>query len=384
MIIVLAGTSEGREAAALLQSRGWPVLATATSQLGAELLHLEGIRQVWQGSFDDHALPGFIEENHACCLVDATHPFARTISRQAMEAARQTGIPYLRLEREPGFIPEQGMIQIERLEELEAHIKPGMTVFSTLGSKHLPQLLPLVEGRKARLVVRVLPLDSVLQGLARLGFKEDQIVALRGPFSEEDNLALFKSHQADLIVSKESGPAGGLEAKITAARKLGVPVAVWARPVMQYPVVFHSAAGLLEYIEKEFGRCRPMTEGAVILAHGSKRKEANDEIRNIVALIQAKDRDKLYRAAFMQFDPDDLDQALEQLLERDVKRVVIMPYFLTTGNHISVDIPELIEAERRKHPSLEFIIAKHLNGHPGLVDIVVDRIKECTSSKKVD
>ena len=80
MIIVLAGTSEGREAAALLQNRGWPVLATATSPLGAELLRLEGIRQVWQGSFDDHALPGFIEENQAWCLVDATHPFARTIS----------------------------------------------------------------------------------------------------------------------------------------------------------------------------------------------------------------------------------------------------------------------------------------------------------------
>lgn len=384
MIIVLAGTSEGREAAALLQNRGWPVLATATSPLGAELLRLEGIRQVWQGSFDDHALPGFIEENQAWCLVDATHPFARTISRQAMEAARQTGIPYLRLEREAGLIPEQGVIKIEQLEELDAHIKPGMTVFSTLGSKHLPQLLPLVEGKQARLVARVLPLDSVLQGLARLGFKEEQIVALRGPFSEEENLALFKSHQADLIVSKESGPAGGIEAKITAARKLGVPIAVWARPAMQYPVVFRSAAGLLEYIEKKFGRCLPMTEGVVIIAHGSKRKEANDEIRNMVALIQAKDRDKLYQAAFLQFDPADLGQAIEQLLERDVQKVVIMPYFLITGNHISVDIPELIKAEQQKHPSLAFLIAKHLNGHPGMVDIVLDRIRECIPLKKVD
>jgi Uncharacterized conserved protein len=127
-----------------------------------------------------------------------------------------------------------------------------------------------------------------------------------------------------------------------------------------------------------------MTEGVVIIAHGSKRKEANDEIRNMVALIQAKDRDKLYQAAFLQFDPADLGQAIEQLLERDVQKVVIMPYFLITGNHISVDIPELIKAEQQKHPSLAFLIAKHLNGHPGMVDIVLDRIRECIPLKKVD
>lgn len=383
MIIVLAGTSEGREIASLLQDRGWPVLATATSELGAELLRVQGIRQVWQGSFDNSSLPVFIAEKKAWCLIDATHPFAQTISEQAMKAAWRMEIPYLRLEREASRLPDRCVIKIDKLEELAVYIKPGMTVFSTLGSKHLPRLLPLVRDRKARLVARVLPLDSVLQGLAQLGLKGDQIVALRGPFSVEENRALFKGHQADLIVSKESGPAGGLAAKIQAAQELGIPMAVWTRPVMDYPVVFHSSPALLEYIENDFRRCLSMPAGVVIIAHGSKRKEANEEIRNMVAMIQEKDPETLYKAAFMQFDPTDLSVAVDQLLEQGVKKVVIMPYFLVTGNHICVDIPELITAEQQKHPFIEFSTAKHLNGHPGMVDIVLDRIQECSATKKV-
>lgn len=257
MIIVLAGTSEGREAAALLQEKGWPVVATVTSELGAELLGLEGIRQVWQGCFDNDSLLAFIKEKQAHCLVDATHPFARVISRRAMEAARKAGIAYLRLERETGFIPEQGVIKISRLDELAAYLKPGMTIFSTMGSKHLSELLPLVQEKKARLIARVLPVNSVLESCARLGLPPDQTVALRGPFSEAENRALFSSHQADLIVSKESGPAGGLDVKIKAARELGIPIVIWTRPVMHYPVVFSAAFELVEYIEKIWGGVGP-------------------------------------------------------------------------------------------------------------------------------
>lgn len=127
-----------------------------------------------------------------------------------------------------------------------------------------------------------------------------------------------------------------------------------------------------------------MPQGVVIIAHGSKRKEANDEIITMVKMIQERDQNNIYQAAFMQFDAIDLSQAVQYVLDRGVQKVVIVPYFLVTGNHISVDIPELIKTEKQKHPDIEFLIARHLNGHPALVDIVLDRIRECTPSKKVD
>lgn len=127
-----------------------------------------------------------------------------------------------------------------------------------------------------------------------------------------------------------------------------------------------------------------MPEGVVIIAHGSKRKEANDEIRTMVDMIQARDPGNFYQAAFLQFEHMDIGQAVLQVLASGVQRVIIMPYFLVTGNHISIDIPELITVEQQKHPGVEFLVAKHLNGHPGMADIVLDRISECTPSRKVD
>jgi precorrin-6A/cobalt-precorrin-6A reductase len=255
MIVVLAGTSEGREAAALLQEAGWPVLATVTSELGTELLNRQGIRNIRQGRLSPEELWSLLVENGVRFLVDATHPFARVISRQAMEAAGRAGVAYLRLERDAGTIPDHpDVITITRLEEAEAHVKPGMTVFSALGSKHLPDLMPLIERKKARLIARVLPLDTVMRDCARMGLNPDQIVAARGPFTREENLALFKEHKADLIISKASGPTGGMEEKITAALELGIPIILWTRPAMECRHVVHSPAELLEYIEAQMRR----------------------------------------------------------------------------------------------------------------------------------
>lgn len=253
MIIVLAGTSEGREAAAILQDTGCPVLATVTSQLGADLLKIQGIQSIEQGNLDEEGLYQLLVKHQARYLVDATHPFAQLISQYAMAAARKAKATYLRLERAAGLIPE-GVDQICRLEDLDPYIKPGMTVFSTLGSKHLPLLVPLVRGKRARLVARVLPLESVIEGCRRLGLDEDEIIALRGPFSEDENQALFSSCRADLVVSKESGPAGGMEAKIAAALDLKIPIVIWTRPNMEYPAMFNTAQEIAGYIESDLRR----------------------------------------------------------------------------------------------------------------------------------
>lgn len=120
-----------------------------------------------------------------------------------------------------------------------------------------------------------------------------------------------------------------------------------------------------------------MPTGVVIITHGSKRTEANDEIRSIVKMIRERDPANLYQTAFLQFEQPDLGGAVEQLLPTGVQTIVVMPYFLVTGNHLSIDIMGLIKKEQEKHPEIRFLVTRHLGGHPGLVDIVRDRIGEC-------
>lgn len=257
MIIVLGGTSESREIAGVLPEAGWPVLVSVTSPYGKELLRNQGVGNIVQGRLDQEGLVALIRNTNADLLVDATHPFAVNISREAMAAAAAAQIEYVRFERQACNLPDDPLvIPMQTLEELEGHLGPGLRVFSTLGSRNIPVILPVIRRKKAELVVRVLPNSEVLQACEELGLAAEQIIAMQGPFSPLLNKALFQQYQADLILSKESGPAGGLEAKIEAARQLKVPILVWTRPVLDYPRVFHSSPELLDYIN-HCGRCRP-------------------------------------------------------------------------------------------------------------------------------
>ncbi|HWP95273.1 MAG TPA: precorrin-6A reductase [Syntrophomonadaceae bacterium] len=250
MIIVLAGTQEGREIAALLQEAGYLLLASVTSEMGEQILRRQGIRNIRQGKLSREGLIQLIQEGQATMLVDATHPFAQVISLQAMEAAAQMGIPYVRLERAPYILPEDPLIiTIARLEELRPLISPGTKVFATLGIKSLEVLAPLVREEKANLVARVLPHSTALKVCEDLGLSPEQIVALKGPYSRELNRVLFREYRVGLVVTKESGEAGGLDAKIQAALDLELPIVVWRRPVMRYPVAFQTTTELLKYIE---------------------------------------------------------------------------------------------------------------------------------------
>lgn len=252
MIIVLAGTIEGREMCSLLQEADRPFLASVTSPWGRELLEQQGVVNIIQGNLSKEDLRDLIIKTGADMVIDATHPFAAVISRDAINASRQRGIQYLRLERQAAVIPVHPLvIRITDLEQMEDYLRDGQTVFSTLGSKHLAALMPILARKGAELVARVLPSSIVVKHCEDLGLKPDQIVALQGPFSLNLNLELLRYYGAELLISKESGAAGGLEAKVGAALQLGIPIVIWSRPELNYPKCFNSSRAVLDYIKKQ-------------------------------------------------------------------------------------------------------------------------------------
>ena len=254
MIIVLAGSTEGRQMVSLLNEEGWANIACVVSAYGAELLQQYDSTDIYRGCLDKTGLIGLINNRGASLLLDATHPFASQISILAMEVADLCKIPYIRLERERAIIPDNPLVKrVESLEEIQDFIIAGQTVFSTLGSNHLPLVVAMVKRAEARLVARVLPVSRVVKECEALGLNPDSIIAVKGPFSKKLNQQLFKHYGAELILSKESGPEGGFNTKLEAAEDLGIPIVVWTRPSMNYPVVFHKPYEVMQYI-REIGR----------------------------------------------------------------------------------------------------------------------------------
>lgn len=125
-------------------------------------------------------------------------------------------------------------------------------------------------------------------------------------------------------------------------------------------------------------------KGVLLLAHGSRREEANDEIRSMARLIQARDPGGTYEVAYLSFGTPGISDGIENLVTQGIETIIIMPLFLGTGNHITHDIPEEIGRQKKRFPGVEFMMAQHLACHPAIVDIVMERIGACTLDKRVE
>lgn len=230
MILVLAGTTEGRRVAIDLERQGSNVLAATATAYGSELLSKEYRGQITSGSLTLEDLLNLIKKKGIKRVIDATHPYAIQISKNAQEACRIMNIAYERVEREASRIKADYDI-IPAANASEAALLADRfdgNVFLTTGSNRLEEFLKVIAAE--RLVVRILPVSESLAKCLRLGIAPANIIAMQGPFDYDTNRALFKRYRAAVIISKESGPQGGVIEKIEAAASLQIPFILISRP----------------------------------------------------------------------------------------------------------------------------------------------------------
>lgn len=86
----------------------------------------------------------------------------------------------------------------------------------------------------------------------------------------------------------------------------------------------------------------------------------------------------LVRVAHMELTSPTIDEALAELVAGGAAEVVVYPHFLAPGRHIQVDLPALLRQAAARHPGLRLWLAEPLGTHPGLLDLMLDRIAEAT------
>lgn len=217
-VLVLGGTGEARELAAALVADGVDVLSSLAGRTAEPVLPEGPVRVGGFGGAE--GLADWLAEHRPAAVVDATHPFAVQITANAAAAAAAHGTALLRLQR-PGWTPQPGddWRFVDSLAEAAAAVAGHDSVFLTTGRQGIAAFADL----PARVLVRsVDPPDSPLPAGATL-------LLDRGPFSVADERNLMREHHVDVVVTKDSG--GHLtEAKLTAARELGIPVVLVRRP----------------------------------------------------------------------------------------------------------------------------------------------------------
>ncbi len=115
--------------------------------------------------------------------------------------------------------------------------------------------------------------------------------------------------------------------------------------------------------------------GYIVFAHGSSVESANEAVRAVAReLAQAGGYSQVI-AAFLESGRPDLSSAAGELAARGVSHIVVIPYFLTLGLHLQRDLPRLLGEARREHPGLKIEVTAPLDGHPAMVDALLDRAR---------
>jgi precorrin-6A/cobalt-precorrin-6A reductase len=246
-ILILGGTTEASALARLLDGRSEfsPVLSMAGRTSDPRPLPIP-TRIGGFGGVD--GLARFLVQERIETVIDATHPFAAVMSRNAAEACAHVNIPLLALCRPP-WTPQEGdrWIDVRSMQEAVGALgHEPRRVFLTVGRLELP---PFAAAPQHTYLVRTIePIGEALPVPNVIAIQD------RAPFDEAAERALMERERVEVVVTKNSGGAATYP-KIAAARALGLPVIIVARPEKPRGIEeVASADAALEWLERRHGR----------------------------------------------------------------------------------------------------------------------------------
>lgn len=246
-ILILGGTTEASALAARLAGRSdfSPLLSLAGRTSDPRPMPIP----TRVGGFGGVAgLAGFLREERIEAVIDATHPFAAVMSRNAAEACRHAHVPLVALRRPP-WVPQDGdrWIEVASMgEAVQALGEAPRRVFLTVGRL---ELAPFAAAPQHTYLVRTIePIGNALPVPSVVAIRD------RAPFDETAERLLMERERVDVVVTKNSGGTATYP-KIAAARLLSLPVVVVARPEKPSGVEeVASAEAALDWLERLHGR----------------------------------------------------------------------------------------------------------------------------------
>lgn len=221
ILLILGGTAEARALARHIATTGRKAIYSYAGRVEAP--QPVPIPSRIGGFGGPEGLADYLEMAQITHLVDATHPFADKMSRNAVEAARTADIPLIALTR-PAWTPRDGdeWLSVPDLDTAAAALPSDpKRIFLAIGRTEVGRFAARPEHHY---LLRLVDRPDTAPPLPH-----HDIVVARGPFDVESDRTLLENHRIDIVVSKNSGGSGA-RAKLDAARELNLPVLMVERP----------------------------------------------------------------------------------------------------------------------------------------------------------
>lgn len=291
-VMLFAGTTEGRLLCEFLSEKNITTCVCVTTSYGEQLLPSGENMEICTGALDRAQMEEKLSSFRPQLVIDATHPYARLATENIRAACGFLNLPYIRVVREScgkekngaetataaektagpektaepekttGLTTTAGLTDItqkiggqeesrllteaDSMEEAAKLLeKMEGNILVTTGSKELEALRGL-PGFAKRIFARILPQPEMVQKCMEMGLSGRHIICMQGPFSEEMNYAMLRETNARILLTKESGAAGGFPEKLRGARRAGAAVVVVKRPVEEEGCSVEEVKALLQ------------------------------------------------------------------------------------------------------------------------------------------
>lgn len=119
-----------------------------------------------------------------------------------------------------------------------------------------------------------------------------------------------------------------------------------------------------------------MKEALLVMVHGSPRPASNRDMYAVVEELRGRNLYFLVEVGFLECNEPSISEAIRNCVEQGAERVIAVPYFLHTGNHVADDLPTLLEAAQAQYPTVEFLMGDYLGHDPHIADVLMTRVAE--------
>lgn len=115
----------------------------------------------------------------------------------------------------------------------------------------------------------------------------------------------------------------------------------------------------------------------VVIAHGSRRVASNDEVKDLVKTMSKLDGNSfdVIKACFLELASPSIPEALDACVDDGSREIIVLPYFLSAGTHVSHDIPRALSAAREKHPNIVITERAHIGAGAFMSQMLLNAAK---------
>ena len=241
-ILIIGGTREGNKLADFFQSHNYNYIISYAGIV--EQVNEKKFKKRIGGFGGKNGIIDYIQNNKITHIIDASHPFSKTISLNTFSACKLLKTPLIALYRKPWYKQKKdNWIRVKSFSESTNYLKGRpKNIFLAIGKKYLNlytnfdqhfYLLRLLENKEKKKF-----------------FTNQKCILSRGPFNVETDKKILAKYNIELIISKNSG-GDGAYSKIIAGRELKIPVIMISRPKIKSIAKVYDHISVLNWLNQD-------------------------------------------------------------------------------------------------------------------------------------